>query len=77
MRRDQIDAGDPRLREQLGHPRGDLAGATPEVEHVARGVPLHDRQLLRPDRLGLSGEVPDHRLVRHLLGLRASIDFPA
>src|SRR3954467_14654703 len=36
------------------------------------GCPGEDRFLLRPDRFRLRGEVPHHRLVRHLLRLRAA-----
>ena len=73
VRFDQIDTRDPRLREQLGHSRRDLSRPAPEIEDIARLVAPHHRELLRPDRVRLGGKVPDHRLVRHLPGLRGAV----
>jgi hypothetical protein len=68
----EIDAGERRLQEALEEPRGDLSGAAADVERRAgRRMAGEDRLLLRPDRVCLGGQVPHHRLVRHLLRLRA------
>ena len=65
-----------RGREGLGEPPGGLAGPAAGVEDARRGrqgVPAQDGQLLRPDRLGLGGEVPHHRLVGHVLGVGVQV----
>src|SRR3954447_16991112 len=75
MRLLQIDPDEGRSVEAPGEARDDLARAAPDVEYKAsrRGrMPGEKRLLLRPDRLRLRGEVPHHRLVRHLLRLRAA-----
>jgi hypothetical protein len=56
----------------LGEPRRDLAGAAAAVEDArvfGNPVAIEQSRLLRPDAVGLRGERPHHRLVRHLLGL--------
>src|SRR4051794_8726580 len=73
MRLLEVDADERRIRKRCGESRGNFAGAASDVEHAAfRRMALENRLLLRPDRLRLRGEVPHHRLVRHLFRLRAA-----
>jgi hypothetical protein len=68
----EIHAGEAGLREEAREPGEDLSGPAADVEGEGRGrMALEDRFLVRPDGLDLRGQVADHRLVRHLLRLRA------
>ena len=67
-----VHAGEAGLREEAREPGDDLSGSAADVHNGPRGrMALEDRFLLRPDGLDLRGQVADHRLVRHLLRLRA------
>src|SRR5688500_7582710 len=74
MRLFEIDAGERGLRILRGQSGDDLAGPASEVEHraVAQRMAIEDRLFLRPDRLGLRGEIPDHRLISHFFRLRTA-----
>src|SRR5437764_4329861 len=74
MRLLEVDAEQRRARELRGQARGQLAGATADVEHrsVDDGMAVEDRFLLRPDCFDLRGEVPHHRLIGHLFRLHAA-----
>src|SRR5258708_5520669 len=71
MRFFEIDPDECRLRIFRSEPLSDLAGSASDIEH--RSVPdrmsVEDRLFLRPDRLGLRGEIPHHRFIGHFLGL--------
>jgi len=74
MRFLEIDAGEAGVGKLLREPRRDFSGPAADVEDFAtfERMPLENRFLLRPDRLGLRGEVANHRLVGHLPRLRAA-----
>lgn len=62
-----------RARDQLEQPLRQLPGPARQVQDrgaLRHRVALEQRPLLRPDRGGLRRQVPQHRLVRHLIALR-------
>lgn len=73
---EDVDAEDARARKQVGEARRDLPRATTAIENMKifrKLVPADQLDLLWPDGECLRGEVPHHRLVRHLLRLRVEI----
>lgn len=77
---DDVDAKHAGLGKQLRQSLRNLSCAAACIQHVRVGrkaVPLEECFLLRPDRVGLRGEIAHHRLVGHFPGLRIEIVHPA
>ena len=67
-----VDAHELGVGVARREPRGDLTAAAADIGDAGgrrQRVALEQLLLLRPDRLGLRGQVAQHRLVGHLLGL--------
>src|SRR5712664_2451495 len=72
----EIDAEQLRLGKQFGYPRGDLPGATTDIQNSNLGrerILSKNRSLLGPDRFRLGGQVADHGFIAHLARLRATL----
>ena len=73
---DHVDAEQTGAGKHLSEAQRNLAGAAARVEYVrldGQAVAVEQWLFLRPDRLGLRREIADHRLVRHLPGLRVQV----
>ena len=73
---DDIDSEHLRFRKELGKTRGDLSRAAARVEdmRLLRNLVTPDqRNFLRPNRASLCIKSANHRLVRHLFGLRVKV----